>query len=47
MLDLDNELSVDYIARIMAYKRKVAEYAITYAHQAKKELASMAKRGRI
>lgn len=34
-------------AEIKAYKRRVAEYAITYAHPAKKELAALAKCGRI
>lgn len=32
---------------IKAYKRRVAEYAATYARQAKKELAALAKCGRI
>ena len=47
MLDLDNALSVDHIARMKDYQRRVAAYAATYAYQAKKELAAMAKCGRI
>lgn len=47
MLDLDNECTSHLVALAKDYKRKVAEYAATYARQAKKELADLAKCGRI
>lgn len=47
MLDLDNECIGHLVALAKDYKQKVAEYAATYAHQAKKELAVLAKCGRI
>lgn len=47
MLDLDNERIVNLVALAKDYKRKVAEYSATYARQAKKEFAALAKCGRI
>lgn len=41
------KLTSYFDAEIKAYKRRVAAYAATYAQQAKKELAVLAKCGRI
>lgn len=47
MLDLDNEHIIGLVSLVKDYKRKVAEYAATYAYPAKKEFAALAKCGRI